>query len=281
MTSKEDARVNAPEAIVREEPSRRRQKVQSAETGMAVLKALGAVGGAATLTTLAAKLQEHPAKVHRYLGSLVSSGFVFQDPVTARYVLGSEAIAIGLAAQRQSDALMVATQEIAELAETLNVSCFVAVMGNLGPVIVRWEEPMQAVLVNVRVGSVMPVLWSATGRCFATFDLSEQVDAQITRELGRATDEQRRMLPHRKAVDALLASYRAKGCTWVVDTLLKGVSGVTAPVFDSAGHVPAVIVALGVTGSFDASPDGANAQAVRRSAARVSERLGYPPNRAD
>jgi DNA-binding IclR family transcriptional regulator len=270
----------APPGSIPQEPARRRQKVQSAETGMAVLKALGALGGAATLTTLAAKLEEHPAKVHRYLGSLVSTGFVFQDPMTSRYVLGPEAIAICLAAQRQSDPLTLAAQEIVSLAETLNVSCFVAVMGNLGPVIVRWEEPMQSVLVNVRVGSVMPVLWSATGRCFAAFQKSEQLDALITRELAMATEDQRRMLPNRKAVDALLASYRAKGCTWVVDTLLKGVSGVAAPVFNAAGQVPAVIVALGVTGSFDARPDGANALAVRRSAAEASLRLGHPQDRA-
>lgn len=265
----------APLEVVRKEPAPRRQKVQSAETAMSVLKAVGALGGAATLTALAAKLEEHPAKVHRYLGSLVSSGFVFQDPITYRYVLGLEAIAIGLAAQRQSDPMTLASQEIVGLAETLNVSCFVSIMGNLGPVIVRWEEPTQAVLVNVRVGSVLPLLWSATGRCFAAFQKSEQIDAQMTRELAVATEDQRRMLPHRRAVDALLASYRAKGCTWVMDTLLKGVSGVVAPVFDAAGQVPAVIVALGVTGTFDASPDGPNAVAVRRSAAAVSQRLGY------
>src|SRR5688572_26508263 len=86
-------------------PARRGEKVQSAETGMTVLKALGQLGGSATLTRLAGQLQEHPAKVHRYLSSLVSSGFVEQDPATSRYVLGREAVLLGLAAQRQSDVL--------------------------------------------------------------------------------------------------------------------------------------------------------------------------------
>ena len=261
--------------VVEIEPGRGGQKVQSAETGMTVLKALGQLGGAASLTRLAARLQENPAKVHRYLSSLISSGFVDQDAATGRYVLGSEAILLGLAAQRQSNALSLAAAEIVELVETLNVSCFVAVMSNHGPVIVRWEEPMQAIVINARVGSIVPVLWSATGLAFAAFHKSDLLDALIKRELTSATEDQRRQLPNRRAVDAMLEGYRAHGCTWVREWLLQGVSAVAAPVFDAAGQVPAVIVAVGVSDSFDVRPDGPNAKALRKSTARVSQRLGY------
>lgn len=252
-----------------------RQKVQSAETGLTVLKVLGQLGGAATLTRLAAKLDENPAKVHRYLSSLVSAGFVVQHAATSRYFLGPEAILLGLAAQRQSDVLRLAGAEIAHLAEALDVSCFVAVMGNQGPVIVRWEEPVHAIVVNVRVGFVMPLLWSATGRAFAAFHHSEQIDALVAQELASATREQRRQLPDRKAVDAMLAGYRAHGCTWLQDQPLKGVASLAAPIFDATGQAAAVIVALGVADSFDVRPEGANARALRLRAAAVSQRLGY------
>ena len=43
----------------------RRQRVQAAETGMAVLKALGRLGGRAALSVLATTVDESPAKVHR------------------------------------------------------------------------------------------------------------------------------------------------------------------------------------------------------------------------
>ena len=52
----------------------RRQRVQSAETGMVVLKGLARLGGRASLTALALHVQQSPAKVHRYLMSL--AGFV-------------------------------------------------------------------------------------------------------------------------------------------------------------------------------------------------------------
>ena len=278
--SKKEVQASKKPLVEATTTGRKGKKVQSAETCMTVLKKLGQLGGAATLTRLSAALQEHPAKVHRYLSSLVSSGFVEQDLATSRYMLGVEAIFLGLAAQRQSDVLRLAAAEIAELAEDLRVSCFVAVMGLHGPVIVRWEEPVQAIVVNARVGSVMPVLWSATGRAFAAFQKSELIDALITQELAAAGEERRRLLPNRKAVDALLDTYRPHGCTWLQDQLLKGVSGVAAPIFNAEGQVAAVIVALGISDSFDVRPDGPNALAIRRSAASVSERLGYALSKA-
>src|SRR5256885_17007304 len=73
------------------------------------------------------------------------------------------------------------------LREALQVTSFVAVMGNLGPTIVRFEEPGLPVTVNVRVGSVMSLLWSATGRAFFAFmDDDARVDALLARELAEA-----------------------------------------------------------------------------------------------
>ena len=83
--------------------AKRRQRVQSAETGMTILKALARLGGAASLTAIAAESAESAAKVHRYLSSLASEGLVAQHPATQHYHLGPEAVRIGLAALRQCD----------------------------------------------------------------------------------------------------------------------------------------------------------------------------------
>src|ERR1700688_2995277 len=80
----------------------RRQRVQSAETGMAVLKGLARLGGRAGLTALASHVGESPAKVHRYLVSLVEEGLVTQDTGSQQYTLGFESMLIGLAAMRRS-----------------------------------------------------------------------------------------------------------------------------------------------------------------------------------
>lgn len=254
----------------------RRQRVQAAETCLAVLKALATLGGRASLTAIGAAVDESPAKVHRYLASLMAEGLVEQDRGGTQYALGSEAIRVGLAAMRQSDPIRLAEPALVHLRERLQVTSFVAVMGNLGPTIVRFEEPSLPVTVNVRVGSVMSLLWSATGRAFLAFmDEQPQVDALAARELAAAPQHKRALLDARDPLGALRREIRAAGCAWVRDTNLPGISAVAAPVFDYAGHVVAVLCALGTSGGFDPEPQGDVARALRAEAAQVSASMGF------
>ena len=257
-------------------PDQRRQRVQAAETCLAVLKALASLGGRASLTAIGAAVDESPAKVHRYLASLMAEGLVEQGRGSTQYALGSEAIRVGLAAMRQSDPIRVAEPALIHLREALQVTSFVAVMGNMGPVIVRFEEPSLPVTVNVRVGSVMSMLWSATGRAFLAFmDSSPQVESLVQQELTQASPSRRAQLSGKKSLEQLRAEVRAAGCASIRDTNLPGISAVAAPLYDYTGHVVAVLCALGASGGFDPDPQGAVAQALCAEARTVSASLGF------
>jgi DNA-binding IclR family transcriptional regulator len=255
-------------------PRERRQRVQAAETGMAVLKGLAHLGGRSSLTALSAHVAESPAKVHRYLASLMEEGLVQQDAASQHYYLGTEAIRIGLAAMRQADPIRAAEPCLIRLRESLEVTCFVAVMGNKGPTIVRFEEPGLPVTVNVRVGSVMSMLWSATGRAFLGLLDESRVLALAEQELREATPDMRAQLDAKDPIGALRREVRQARCASVKDTYLRGISAVAAPVYDHAGRVCAVITALGATGGFDPAVDSPIAQAVRREARAAGALLG-------
>ncbi|RSF00645.1 IclR family transcriptional regulator [Achromobacter aegrifaciens] len=256
-------------------PRERRQRVQAAETGMAVLKGLGRLGGRASLTLLAAQVDESPAKVHRYLVSLMEEGLVAQDAATQQYYLGLEAMLLGLAARRQADPIRLAEPSLVRLREGLEVTCFIAVMGNKGPTIVRFEEPGLPVTVNVRMGSVLSMLWSATGRVFLALQDDARVRALAEAELARAPADIRALLDASDPIGRLRRQVLAEGCATVRDTNLKGISAVSAPLLDHNGRPCAALTALGATGGFDASADGPIAQAVRREAEAASVLLGY------
>ncbi|MBR8238476.1 IclR family transcriptional regulator [Burkholderia sp. AU42008] len=253
----------------------RRQRVQSASTGLLVLKELAACGGRATLTALAARLDENPAKVHRYLASLMEESFVTQERATQQYVLGPQCISIGLAAIRMADPIRLAEPSLVRLRERLEVTCFVAIMGNRGPTIMRFEEPGLPVTVNVRAGSVMSLLWSATGRLFLALLDEPRVRQLAEDELASAPAELRAQLDRRDPVGKLRREIRAAGLATVCDTNLKGISAVSAPLFDANGHMCAAITALGATGGFDASIDGPVATSLRHEAGLISGELGY------
>lgn len=255
----------------------RRQRVQSAETGMAVLKTLSNMGGSASLSALAAQLDESPAKVHRYLTSLIQEGLVEQDAGSQRYFLGPELIRIGLTAMRQAEPIRLAEPALVRLRESLEVTCFVALMGNKGPTIMRIEEPGLPVTVNVRAGTVMSLVWSATGRVFLGLLDEARVRTLAEEELAAATPEMLALLPRPDPIERLQKEIRTAGCAIVRDVYLRGISAVAAPVYDFTGRVCAVITALGASGGFDPSAGGAIATAVLREAQATSAKLGYAP----
>ncbi len=264
-----------PRASAADPARSRRQRVQSAATGMAVLKALARLDGRASLTALAAEVGESPAKAHRYLVSLVEEGLVEQDPATQQYYLGPESIHLGVAAMRQVDPLRNADPALMRVREALGVTCFLAVMGNKGPTIVRFEEPGLPVTVNVRVGSVLSLLWSATGRTFLGLLDDARVRVMAEEELAAAPPAARATLDRSDPIGTLCTEVRRHGMASIRDIYLPGISAVAAPIRDYTGHVCAVFTALGATGGFDASITGPVATTIRREAAAVSERLGY------
>jgi DNA-binding IclR family transcriptional regulator len=253
----------------------RRQRVQSAEMGMTILKALARLNGMASLTAVAADVGESTAKVHRYMASLSQEGLVAQDPATQQYYLGSEAIQIGLAALRQCDPVRLGESALVRLRDELEVTCFIAVMGNKGPTVLRLEEPGLPITINVRAGSVLPLLWSATGRAFLGYMDDVRIRSQADEELAHANEEQRASLDDSNPIGRLQEAVRTRGSSMIKDTLLRGVSAVAAPIFDHTGRVCAVLTALGAASGFDTNPKGPFTTAVVREASGISAALGY------
>ncbi len=255
-----------------------RAGIQSVEVGFALLDALARAPGPLMLRDLAAAAGMSAAKAHRYLVSFQRLQLVTQDAGTTRYDLGPAALKLGLASLSRLDAVKLARERVAGLVESLGHTVALAVWGNRGPTIVHWEESPQAVTVNLRLGDVMPLLSSATGRCFAAWLAPDALAPLLREELARA---QRHPLPDvpgtMAQVQRLRTQTRTQGLGRVVDSLLPGVAGFCAPVFDADGHLALGIVTLGPTSGFDSTWDGAVATPLRAAAARLSDDLGHRP----
>ena len=146
-----------------------RAGIQSVEVGFGLLEVLSKAAGPLMLRDLAAAAGMSAAKAHRYLVSFQRLQLVVQDASSTRYDLGPASLKLGLASLSRLDAVKLARERITPLMEQVGHTLALAVWGNHGPTIVHWEESPQAVTVNLRLGDVMPLLSSATGRCFAAF----------------------------------------------------------------------------------------------------------------
>jgi DNA-binding IclR family transcriptional regulator len=249
--------------------------VQSVEVGMKVLRALADAGGEQNLSRLAGSAGMPSAKAHRYLVSLMRAGFVERDPNSNRYVLGAEALRVGLVALARSDVIEIAAAELNALRDKISGSLLLAVWGSTGPTIVRWLESSRPVTVNVRAGSNMPLLRSATGQVFAAYMPERTVAPFIEQELAEM--KKRKMsVPTPDELKKWLESIRATGLGHTAGEMLPGVLALAAPLFNHQNELVAVIAALGPAGFFDDAADGETARELRQAASSISQRLGAP-----
>ena len=265
-----------------------RAGIQSVEVGFELLSALSDAPGALMLRDLAAAAGMSAAKAHRYLVSFQRMGMVMQDPVSTRYDLGPAALRLGLASLSRIDAVKLARERLPQLLAETGHTLAIAVWGNQGPTMVHWLEAPQTVPVTLRLGDVMPLLTSATGRCFATFTGPEGRDGQriapmIRDELARMKKLPPTGLPlvdvpqNQHDVQAVLAETRQHGLGRVVHSLLPGVGGFCAPVFDAQGRLAMGLVVLGSVATLDTRWDSAPAAALLRCARQLSADLGHRP----
>lgn len=249
--------------------------VQSAEVAMRVLVALAEGGGEMNLKDLALSASMAPAKVHRYLASMINAGFVEQQRYTGRYRLGRQALSVGLVALGRVDVMEVGAQILYDLKEKLDLCVTMSVWGSNGPVIVRKLETSRPVIVNTRVGSNIPILYSAGGLIFGAYMDTDQVAPFITRELAQRSPNDETSPRTRKEATEILAEVRARGTSRVTGQMLAGVTGLGAPVFNSDGQIAAAITVLAPSSSFDDRLIDAVSEELRRAANDFSRGLGY------
>ena len=253
-----------------------RAGIQSVEVGFALLQGLAQARAPLMLKEVAAAAGMSAAKAHRYLVSFQRLGLVTQDSRTSRYDLGPASLQLGLAALTRLDPVRLARERLPALREALQHTVALAVWGNHGPTIVHWEESAQSVTANLRLGDVMPLLASATGRCFAAHLPAGITAPMLEEETQRARRIGRRDLPLTpRSLQAMLEEVRTQGTARVIDTLLPGVVAFCTPVFDSSGHIVMGITTLGSAATFDAAYGGAIDTPLRAAAQQLSSDLGH------
>jgi len=174
--------------------------------------------------------------LNEYLVSLVRSGLVAQSPRTSLYDFGPALRRLGAESLRRMDEVGLVSEHLPALRDLTGYSVNLAVWGDHGPVVVRWDYGTHVLPVTVRIGATMQLLSSSLGRVYLAFlpdSLTGPVvleqDADVsTAERQRIKDEVRRA-----------------GVAVVSGSVVTGVVSVAAPVFTTAEALPlAVSIAL-------------------------------------
>lgn len=216
-----------------------------------------------------------PSTVHRYLASLAKLGFVARDTESGAYRLGLATLDLGLAALSQVDVIQRGSAALPALRDEVGETVGLVVWGTAGPTFVRLEEAVRNITVNVKAGSVIPVLSSASGQIFAAYLPEHMWLPFALREI-----ESNKKLDNpgepRSIEDArrLVSEVGQAGLSCVSGTVQIGVSALSAPVLDSSDHIVATLSILGSTGSFDATINSPIAFKLRAAAKQLSREIG-------
>ena len=251
-----------------------RRGIQSIEIGSLLLLELAKQVRPVQLKDLAKAAGLTPGKAHPYMVSFLKVGFVTQTDA-GLYELGPFALQLGLTRLRRLDPVREASQVIEDLAHITGQSVALAVWGSLGPTIVRLEEPIQPLHVNLRTGTVMSLANTATGRLFAAYMPAKVVERVLGDELARFGHRTGQTATiNKKTLETFLAETRKHGLSRTRGQPIPGIDAMCAPVFDSEGHIVLGILVMGTSATFDSNWDGAIAKALIECAREVSRRIG-------
>lgn len=261
-----------PPTVPAEENGEKLQRaVQSVEVGGRLLLALADGAGAMSLKDLAAAAGLTPSRAHPYLVSYGRLGLVEQD-AGGRYDLGPAALKMGLACLQRLDPLKAAEPVLQALSTQTGHAVALSVWGNFGPTVVRLAEARQPLHVALRVGSVLSLFDTATGRAFAASMPLEALRLAIAGPLGQATGASA-LASRTEELAVLRDELRRRGVARAVGRPIPGVNAFAAPVLDMHGHPALVITVTDHQDRLASAWDGETPRAVARAARRITHRL--------
>nr|WP_246174227.1 helix-turn-helix domain-containing protein [Paraburkholderia hayleyella] len=266
-----------------------------------ILQALVAADAPLTLGELAATAGMSSAKAFPHLVSLLKTGLLQRD-AQGRFNAGPLACELGLIGLQRLSPPREAEAEIVSLAAATGLSVALAVLGPLGPTVIRLEESVRPVHVSLRVGTVVSLVKTAIGRTFAAYlgetmlrDLLRQdacrlagvapeeiflaAEPEASKGPGAATTSAApaRMAALRLRYVQHLARIRHAGMDHALNKPIPGIGTLSAPVFNHSGEICLVLALLGPANLIDPGLADPLTQTLRAAVQQLSWRLGYSP----
>lgn len=258
------------------ESGKRSHGVQSAETVLEILSSFIGTEKSPMLKTISKRTNMHPAKVHRYLVSLVRSGYVEQDKFTNRYGLGAAALRLAFAAINAIDVLRVARPMMAGFCQRVGESLVLAVWNDGGPTIAVKESLPGLLTVTVGEGARLPLLKSSIGAVFGAYMPGERIQPLIDNELAQIQADPGSTFPRTQAdVHELFATVQSRGLGRTRGEMNPLTHSFAAPIFDGSGEIVGVLAAVGAAGQFNSEWGSPTAASLLACANEVSRTLGH------
>jgi len=265
-------KVNSMQKDSKNMNDRAQRAVQSVEVGGRILLALANNRSAMNLKDLSAVAGMAASRAHSYLVSFARLGLIEQDNA-GRYDLGPAALQIGLAYLQRLDPYKAAEPYVHQLAEITGHTVVMAVWGNFGPTVVKLIEAKGPLHISMRMGSVLSVFDTATGRAFASVLAENKLAQAVAGPVGELLGKQE-LKKRWNELEVIKKEMATHGISRVVGSPIPGVNAFSSPVFDFEGNPIFVVTITDNQDRLQISWDSESAQALRKTIEEISKKIG-------
>ncbi len=211
------------------------------------------------------------ARTFRFLATFEASGFVLRTANAAAYVLGPQALILGLAAQEQVGLTQLAQKYLDALVAQFNETASVLIRNGLESVNVLQTRSAHDVRVQTTIGRRRPLHAGASGKVLAAFGPPEIEQALLAGDLVKVAPQ---TITSKKLLRRELQRVRQQGYAKSVSEGAADVLAITAPVFDPSGLAQA---SIGLSLPVSRAPNDLTTmiRAVSDAASQLSGELGW------
>jgi IclR family acetate operon transcriptional repressor len=249
---------------------------QTLAKGLVLLERVSAMQGAlgVGLLDLARSLGWHKSTTHRLLATLVSTGYVQQDPESGRYRLGLKAFDLGAAYTRDLELRREAAPVLnATQAETgQSVSLVILEPATREVIFIDRVEGTHPLRMHTYIGMRFPANCTASGKAIMAYLPEPELELLVAGTLLARTNLSRTTAA---TLYAELPSIRQRGYATDDQENAEGVRCVAAPIFDHTGVPVAALSVSGPAIQIPVSHFSRLGTTARQAAETISRQLGY------
>lgn len=224
------------------------------------------------VSDLAREFGASKATVYRHLRALMLHGFVHQDAATTRYDAGIKLFILGERLRERFDILPLARDDMARLRDETGQPATLTTLVEGQIVVLEVLQGTALVNFGTQPGTVLDLHASAHGKVALAFGPANLLQECLAKPRKAWTSQ---TICSPSALKRAIAQVKTRGWAIAPNQVLQGVNGLAAPVFNHSGTYAGAVAIAGAIQYIPASPSQTQIRAVTRSAARISQKLGW------
>ncbi len=250
-------------------------RLSSVASALRLLKVFSAEEPEIGITALAKRLGLAKSTVHRLTSTLVSEGFLEQNPLDGRYRLGLSLFALGTLVRRRMDVSKQALVHLDELRARTDETVHLAVLEQSDIMYLFNLESQQAIRMSSYLGVRKPAFCTSEGRAILAFSPPAVLSRILKNGLLARTPK-----THTDPAVLLkqLDDVRLNGYAIDDEESEAGMRGLAAPIRDASGRVIAAVGLAGPVQRLTKKSLRSFTPWVINAAVAISARLGYQPD---